>query len=178
MAEVMYNDCRDGLVTLVNSTAASSILAGTPVAVGTGVASVYTLGVSTPGNSASALQGYHFAGITDRDYAAGECPVTVWTKGVFKLYTQAAGISATNLHPGQAVFTDSGRIVNIGAAATTGDLAIGTVVGRPASGSSSWCDVKINPGLFRWSVFAGAGPTASANPVFAFPGNINSVIHP
>jgi len=178
MAEVMYNDSRDGLVTLINSTAASNIAAGTPLAIGTGGGAIYTLGDNVVNFSATALMGYHFIGIADQNYSAGDCPVTVWTKGVFRLQTTADGNSATNCHAGQAVFASSGSVVRVGAAATTGDMAIGSIVSRPLSGSNTWCDVKINPSMFRWSVFAGAGPTASANPVFAFPGSANSVIHP
>ena len=124
------------------------------------------------------IMGYHFVGITDENYSAGDCPVTVWTKGVFRLQSTVDENSATNLHAGHPVFADSGMVVNIGRASVTGDIAIGSIVSRPISGTSTWLDVKINPAMFRWSVFAGAGPTASANPVFAFPGSANAEIHP
>jgi len=178
MAEPMKNDSLGGLVTLLNSTAASNMVAGTLVAIGTATNTVWTLGANITGLVCSALAGYHFVGVTDTDYSAGDCPVTVFTEGVFRMYTASTGISATNLYPGQAVFagegTGNGRIVMVGLAVTTGDMAIGTVVGRPNSGSSSWCDVKINPARWRWASALQNTPTATANPVLGFPARVKA----
>jgi len=171
MAETLRsNNNTDGLLTLTECAAASNIPAGTPVALLTGSTMIYTLGDSTPGFSCTALMGHHFIGITEEDYSAGDSPVTIWTKGVFKLQT-ASGCSATNTTNTlcQAVFADSGRYVNIGHATTTGDAAIGTLVIRAASGSSSWCGVKINPGMWRRMKYMPNSTTATSYAAFGFP---------
>jgi len=164
------NNNTDGLLTLTECTAASNIAAGTPVALLTGSNMIYTLGDSTPGFSCTALMGHHFIGITEEDYSAGDSPITVWTEGVFKMYT-LAGCSATNTTNTlcQAVFADSGRVAQVGHATTTGDAAIGTLVIPAASGSASWFGVKINPAMWRRMAYMPNSCTATSNAALGFP---------
>jgi len=164
------NNNTDGLLTLTECTAASNIPAGTPVALLTGSTMIYTLSDSTPGFSCTALMGHHFIGITDEDYSAGDSPVTVWTKGVFKMYV-GGGNSATNTTNTlvQAVFADSGRTVQVGHATTTGDAAIGTLIAPAASGSASWFTVKINPAMWRRMKYMPNSTTATSYAAFGFP---------
>lgn len=171
MAETLRsNNNTDGLLTLTDCTAADNIPAGTPVALLTGSTTIYTMGQTVSGFSCTALLGHHFIGITDADYSANESPVTVWTKGVFKLYV-ASGCSATNTTNTlcQAVFAKSGRYVQIGHATTTGDAAIGTLVIRADSGSSTWCGVKINPAMWRRMKYMPNSTTATSYAAFGFP---------
>lgn len=164
------NNNSDGLLTLTECTAASNIPAGTPVGFLTASTTIFTLGDSTTGFSCTALMGHHFIGITDEDYSANQSPVTVWTKGVFKMYT-LAGCSATNTtnHFGGAVFADSGRVAQVGHATTTGDAAIGTLVIPAASGSASWFGVKINPAVWRRMKYMPNSTTATSYAAFGFP---------
>lgn len=167
---LLSNNNSDGLLTLTDCTAASNIPAGTPVALLTGSTMIYTLGQTVAGFSCTALLGHHFIGITDEDYSAGDSPVTIWTNGVFKMYT-ASGCSATNTTNTlvQAVFAKSGRYVQIGHATTTGDAAIGTLIQPAASGSSSWCGVKINPAMWRRMKYMPNSTTATSYAAFGFP---------
>ncbi len=171
MAENMFYDVHDGLLTLYQCTAASNIPAGTPLAIGSATTTVYTLGATVTGFGDTGLLGYHFIGIADKDYSANESPITVWTKGVFKFLMVSAGVSATNTMCGVPIFASSGTIAIMSRPALhTGDVAIGTVVsvGANATGSSTWFLGKINPGRWRWTI-ENQGVTASANPVLAFP---------
>jgi len=83
----------------------------------------------------------------------------------------ASGCSATNTTNTlvQAVFADSGRFVQIGHATTTGDAAIGTLIQPAASGSSSWCGVKINPAMWRRMKYMPNSTTATSYAAFGFP---------
>lgn len=157
-----------GLLTLEDCTAASNFAAGTPLMIGTATNTVYSMGTQTTGHGCTGLLGYHFIGICDKAYSAGDCPITVWTKGVFKMYTHGDN-SATAVQPGYAVFAQSGLNVYLGITVDTGDVAIGSVVSQPASASSSWLDVKINPGRYRFMYYTPNSVTATSTPAMGFP---------
>lgn len=159
------------LVTFENCTAFSNIPAGTPVAFNTGPApgsatQVYTLGENVAGLGETALLGYHFIGVTDEDLSAGDSPVTVWVDGVFKFPQSRSGLDA-NHHAGYPVWADSGQTILVGDGTGTGDLAIGSIVGWPTAAPNTACYVlvKINPGVFRWSIYSSgiAAGTSATN---------------
>ena len=156
MAENRISEGR--LVTLEGATAASNIVAGTMVGLNTGSNSIYSYSRETAGFSGTAgAFGMRFIGILDEDVSAGQCPVTVWTEGVFRLRFQL-GNSGAAAFVGRPVFACSsggGLLVstNSGGAAgnPTGTNPIGTVVAWGVSGTAGdWLDVKINPGAFLW----------------------------
>jgi hypothetical protein len=169
---VKENRIGDGiLLTFESCTAFSNIPAGTPVAIGTGLAtghSIYTLGnaVAGMGETGANVGGAHFIGITDKDYSAGESPVSVWTEGVFRMYTSSSTVKA-NLQIGFPVWQLSGTRVVLGVppATHTGDVPIGTLVGIcGASGNTTgrYVEVLIRPGAYRWTIY-GSGILAASS---------------
>ena len=156
--ETRYSE--GNLVTFEDCTAYSNIAAGNMVCIGTAAAAgggtnIFTMGHGVAGLSATALLGYHFIGITDKSYSAGESPVTVHTEGVFKLTTSSGNLTA-NMVIGYPVFSsDDGSSVTVGVAVATGDVAIGSLVGFCGSGTlatGAYVNVMIRPGAFRWTI--------------------------
>jgi len=156
-----YKVSEGKLLTFDTCTAASNIPAGTPVGYLSATRTIYTLGDDTTGLDNTALMGYHFIGITDKDYSAIECPVSVWTEGVFNLTLSRSGVTSGNMEPGLPVFADSGMTVNVGTG-NTSDAAIGTLIDRPAEATGHGginIKVRINPAVYRWTTWVGvAGP--------------------
>ena len=176
------------LTTFENCTAISNIPAGTPVAIRNQTsgyaADICTLGHDVAALTASDLCGYSFIGVLDEDVSAGECPVTVWTEGVFR-FQFASSVATAQCHPGAPVFAESGQTVNIHAGGPTGDVAIGSMVNLmwsagavvPGMGAAvtgtrhtgkPYVDVRIKPGVFRWGTVIAAA-TASASPWGVWP---------
>lgn len=148
------------LLCLDKCTAASNIPAGTPVGFLSATRTIYTLGAATTGLDNTALMGYHFIGITDKNYSANECPVSVWTEGVFNMVLSSDTVSA-DCEAGWPVFANSGIVINAGTG-NTSDAAIGTLLSRPAEVTAAGgvqVKVKINPAVYRWTTYLGApGP--------------------
>jgi len=156
-----YKISEGKLLCFDHCTAASNIPAGTPVGYLSATRTIYTLGTDTTALANTALMGYHFIGITDKAYSANECPVSVWTEGVFNLMLAASSVASASLEPGWPVFADSGRTVIVGTGQTA-DACIGTLVSRPAectAAGGTQIKVKINPAVYRWTTYLGApGP--------------------
>ncbi len=160
------------LLTLEFCTAASNMVAGTPVGFLTGTRTLYTLGRDVVGQVDSGLLGYRFVGVLAADVSANQCPVTVWTRGVFTFIGCAAAETA-NACPGWPVFAESGMEVNPGTGQTA-DVAIGTLVNQPAEISGGVMHVRINPGAFRWmcslpAAFPGAWQSATQACPLSYP---------
>ena len=139
------------LVTLENCTAASNISAGRMVGVATGASMVYTFANETTGmESTGGAHGMRFIGILDDDVSAGQCPVTVWTEGVFDLQLQSAISTAALIgRPVWGAVSGTGNLVTT-LGTTTGSYPIGSVVGLTNGTSGEYVRVKIKPGAFRW----------------------------
>jgi hypothetical protein len=134
------------------------------VAVNTGVSLVYTFCNETAGLSGTAgAAGMRFIGILDDDVSAGQCPVTVWTEGVFELTLQSAITTAALIgRPVWGAISGTGNLVTtLGPA--TGSLPIGSVVGLTNGTSGQTVNVKIMPGAFRWGAFGTVTGTENGN---------------
>jgi len=145
------------LVTIDHATAASNIAAGRFVAIDTGSNQIYSCDHESVGFSGSALAGARCLGVLDEDVSAGQCPITVWTKGVFKFRINSGSTFSATAMIGHPVFASvSGGGFRVDHTGTTGDVSLGTVVGLPVGTtepSGSYVRVKINPGAFRWGVY-------------------------
>jgi hypothetical protein len=162
------------LLTFDQCTAASNIEGGMAA-----TRNIYTLGVTTTGLSTSGvgvspqIPGYSFIGITDKSYSAGECPVSVWTEGVFK-FMCVSGQESADVAIGWPVYADSGLMVSVGTG-NTSDASIGTLVNRPAETTgSAVIFVRIAPAVYRWTRWVGcyvgvAYATATQAVPFAWP---------
>jgi len=167
----------EGQLVTLYVTALSNIANGTPIAVGSGSAGAttntglaFTLGRSTTGFSSTAQPGYHFVGVLDEDISAGDCPISVWTKGVFE-FTSTTDTTTAAYCVGNPVFADSGTHVMMGAAQTC-DAAIGSLVSWNKTVTGVKTLVKINPARWRWTYFESAraaNPTGTASPALSFP---------
>lgn len=176
----LYRHSEGKLVTLEHCTAASNMAAGDFVALNIVSAiapQVYTCGDSVAGVSATALLGNCFAGILDHDVSAGECPVRVWTEGVFEMRLSSATTTG-NVRIGQPVWIDSGNYVTT--PGQTGEFCMGSLVSVPSQGPTTatmitgcpWVKVKINPGVWRSATWfspdgftgTGQGAAGSATP--------------
>ncbi len=171
----------NGLVTLDHCTAFSNIVAGTPLVIDSsgGVAScnIFSMGNTTgmTDTQATALLGSHFIGVLAADVSAGDCPVSLWTEGVFQFLTLSSTVSS-KVAPGWAVFAaPTGDFANSALQVSIGtglvhDAAIGTLVNNIASEVTAVggkpCHVKINPAVWRWTTWVGselAGAYATAS---------------
>jgi hypothetical protein len=131
-----------------------------------------TLGMSTTGFGDTGTAGQRFVGITDEAYSAGDGPITVWRKGVFKMYVGAGSATDVANTICTPVFADSGRTVLVGMANHTGDHALGCLVrlNENSCASACWIGVKINPGAFRTMFYnVAADATATSVPAMGFP---------
>lgn len=159
----------EGLLVTLKLTAASNMSAGDMV--GVSGHTVYSLSSATVNNTATL--GYNFAGILDEDISAGQSPITVWTKGVFKLPI-ASGVTDANLMPGYPVWCDgSGHVTTPGA---EGDYAIGTLVAMSnqtwggSGGAVVYAHVRIRPGLYESTIAATLAALSATAPLpGAFP---------
>ena len=151
-----------GALLVVPATAASNIVAGTMVGIITGVAAnteqVYSLAADVTGFSCTALKGYHFMGVLDDNVSAGECPIAIWTEGVFEFTIDGDSNSGLGF-AGLPVYASTGGAgVQVSTTGNTGDMAIGTLVREPlakaagAGVTGTTALVKINPGAWRWSI--------------------------
>lgn len=157
------------VIALDNATAASNIAAGRMVAVNTGASTIYSYDRETAGLSGTGGGfGMRFIGVLDEAVSAGQCPVVVWTEGVFEFVLQSAITTAALI--GRPVFgaaSGGGALVTtLCGAGHTGTLPVGSVVGVNNNGaagtygtSGSTVKVKINPGALRWGGFAAATGT-------------------
>ena len=139
------------LVTLDGCTAASNIAAGRMVAVDTGASMLYTFTSEVAGlTGTGGAHGMRFIGVLDDDVSAGQCPVTVWTEGVFE-FTLQSGITTAALigRPVWGAVSGTGNLVTT-LGTTTGSYPIGSVVGLTNGTSGQTVRVKIMPGAFRW----------------------------
>jgi len=162
MSSMNYKISEGKLLTFDKCTAASNIPAGTPIAYLTATTTLYTLGEDPAGFSSTALMGFHFVGITDKSYSANECPVSVWTEGVFNMILSSATVSG-DCEAGWPVWGESGVVVSC--TGGTSDAAIGTLVSRPAEVTGVGgvqVKVKINPAVYRWTTWAGVNGPGSA----------------
>ena len=151
------------LVTLEGATAASNIAAGCMVGVGTGVNLVYSLDREAAGFTGTALAGGRFVGVLDESISAGQSPVTVWTNGVFKFRLNTGSTLSASAMIGKPVYAqNSGGGTLVDTTAVTGDIAVGTIVGRAiiTEPSCTWVRVKITPGIFRWGIYGQAAAGA------------------
>lgn len=152
------------LVTLEYCTAASNILAGTPVLIDTGGSNIFSMSNTTGMAGCTATLGNYFVGVLAADISANASPVSVYTKGVFQFLTVSGQTSAL-VAPGWPVFAaptgdaaNSSMYVSIGTGLTS-DAAIGTLVNRPAECTGVGgvaVHVRINPAMFRWTTWVGA----------------------
>lgn len=159
---------RGGLLTLEHVTAASNMAAGTLVALsGT---HAYTLSSGSTGlGSTGGTLGYHFIGVLDVSVSAGQCPITVWTEGIFKLPLASGAISGS-IYPGKPVWAATGLATTPGA---TGDMCIGSIVGI-AGGTygatgAGYVHVKIRPGALNWTIAATSALSATGPLPGSFP---------
>lgn len=177
MSEVRYSE--GNLVTFENCTAASNIAEGTMVAVNTspaaqGSTTIFSLSDNTVGFTSTALMGYHFIGVLDESVSAGQSPITVHTEGVFKMFTNSGTLTA-NMVVGYPVFASDPGTVAVGVADSTGDVALGTIVGLCGSGTlatGAYVEVMIRPGAYRWTIWQQgitAATSATAPEALCFP---------
>jgi len=165
MSEKTFNE---GMLVTLKVTAASNMSAGDMVGISGTIA--YSLSSATINNTA--VLGYTFAGILDEDISAAQCPINVWTQGVFTMLL-ASGATAAQVLPNQPVWADgAGNVTMIG---TDGDACIGKLVGvhngtwsATGGGVAKRVYVKINPMMFNWSI-AMAGVSATGPIQGAFP---------
>jgi len=149
------------LVTLIRATAASNIAAGSMVAVDTGSNHIFSLDHESTGLSGSARASAKFIGVLDETITEGQSPITVWTQGVFKYRLNTASTLTGSAAIGKPVYASvsgGGNLVDY--TATTGEIAVGTIVGYNLNGielSCTYVRVKINPALFRWGIYGYAG---------------------
>ena len=158
----------EGTLVTITVTAASNMSAGDLVAISGTMA--YSLSSATINNTA--VLGYTFVGVLDENISAGQCPITVWTNGVYPIPI-ASGAADANIMPNQPVWTDgSGHVTTPG---PNGDAAIGTLVGisnntwGSTGGAVVNALVKIQPMMFEWSVASPANVTATGPIAGAFP---------
>jgi len=140
------------LVTLQFCTAASNIPAGTPLACGSATSTIWTLGMTTTGFGMTGSIGSYFVGISDQDISAGQGNIVVWTEGVFELTASSAWTTA---YLGDAVMADSGKVVSVGAIATSSGVApIGSYIpAGTGERSGTTVLVRIKPVIWRWSTY-------------------------
>ena len=153
------------LVTYEHATAASNIVAGTPVCYSSaGSTLIYTLATDTTSQSATNSLAVRFIGILDEDVSAGDSPITVWTEGVFRMITDSDSETAHG-YIGAPVWSEDGNTYacHLGLG-STGAPPIGTLVSVPSAAVTRvYVDVRINPGAYRWTIFvSGIGPAVSA----------------
>lgn len=156
----------EGHLITLNVTAASDIAAGMPVAISGTLAYNLQSGVTGLGNTATL--NYNFIGISDQLISGGQCPITVWGDGVFRLQMSSA-CTTGNLKPGNPVWAASavGMVITLGA---TGDAVLGTLIqGDWNATGQLFYDIKINPARLRWSTRGFAAVTGSAAMPLAFP---------
>jgi len=155
------------LVTLENVTAASNIVAGAMVAMSGTL--VYTMSSGTTGYNETATF-YNFIGVLDQAVSAGQCPITVWTEGVFSFDLATASISG-NLYPGQPVWcTDSGTHGReVGTAGVNGAHCVGSLVGMQTWGSTASTPVQVKINTKIWSIASTAALTATSPTPGGFP---------
>ena len=147
----MENLISEGRLVTLECTAASNIAAGRMVAVNTGASMVYTFCNETVGLSGTAgAAGMRFIGILDDDVSANQCPITVWTEGVFELQLSSAITTAALIgRPVWGAISGTGNLVTT-LAPNTGSYPVGSVVGLTNGTSGQTVNVKIKPGAFRW----------------------------
>ena len=170
MSETMKHE---GMLLTLKVTAASNMSAGDMVGISGTLA--YSLGSATIDNTA--VLGYAFAGILDEDISAGQCPINVFTEGVFKMKL-ASGATDANILPGWPVWTDgSGYVTTPG---PNGDACIGTLVGiqtgtwsATGGGVAKNVFVKIAPIMYKWSVASPASLTATAPIAGGYPAAVD-----
>lgn len=146
------------LVTLEGATAASNIAAGTLVGLGTGTNLIYSLDASIVAFvSGSSIVGGRCLGVLDETISAGQSPVTIWTKGVFKFILNSGSTMTASAMIGKPVYAaNSGGGTLVDFTGITGDQAIGTVVGYPlglTELSGQYINVKINPPGLLWGTY-------------------------
>ena len=160
----MENRLSEGSIVTLECTAASNIVAGRMVAVNTGASMVYSFVHTTVGLSGTAgAMGMRFVGVTDDDVSAGQCPITVWTEGVFE-FTLHSAISTAALigRPVWGAVSGAGNLVTT-LGPNTGSLPIGSVVGLTNGTSGQTVNVKIKPGAFRWGAWNSVTGTENGN---------------
>ena len=162
---------QEGMLLTLKVTAASNMSAGDMVGISGTIA--YSLGSATINNTA--VLGYTFAGILDEDISAAQCPINVWTQGIFRMKL-ASGATDANIIPGNPVWTDgSGYVTTPG---PDGDAAIGVLVGvqnaawsTTGGGVTKRVYVKISPMQYKWSIamagVSATGPIAGAYPALS-----------
>jgi len=87
MSEKTFNE---GMLVTLKVTAASNMSAGDMVGISGTIA--YSLSSATINNTA--VLGYTFAGILDEDISAAQCPINVWTQGVFTMLLASGATAA------------------------------------------------------------------------------------
>lgn len=160
------------LVVLENCTAASNIVGGTMIAVGSGANQALSFSSETTGlTSTGGGMGVRFVGILDDDVSAGQCPIAVWTDGIFELQLASSITTAALIgRPVYACISGGGLLVQT-LGAVTGTIPVGTVVGLAAGTSGQYVRVKITPGAYNWGIFGRVDAIATSNAVLDF-GNI------
>lgn len=153
------------LVTLVGATAASNIAAGCMVGIATGGNAVFSLDRESVGLTNSARAGGTFIGVLDETVVEGQSPITVWTQGVFKFRLNSETTMTGSAAIGKPVFAQtSGGGALVDYTGTTGDQAVGTVVGYDLGIeiSCGYVRIKISPASFNWGCFGIAQAGASS----------------
>lgn len=165
----------EGVLLTIEATAASNIVAGTPVAIGTALGGshlVYTLGVSPVNLSGTGKElGHRFIGVLDESVSAMDCPITIWTEGIFRFQVSTANATG-NAFQFVPAGPDSGMSILYGDAAfLTAGACIGTVLGvqNAEASSQGYVDVRITPAVWRWTIYNANDLTAVAPQALCWP---------
>jgi hypothetical protein len=156
----MENFVSEGNLIALQATAFSNIAAGRMVAVHSATNAIYSFDGEAAGASSTARSlGMRFIGILADDVSANQCPIVIYTRGVFDLQLQSAITTAARVgRPVYPCVSGGGLLVSTTGYAS-GCVPVGTVVGiqsGAAAGlgtSGSFVQVKITPGAFRWRAF-------------------------